>query len=305
VVMLTAHQEVHLVRESILAGAYDYVVKYCDLRELEGTLRRAVANAELRRVHAAAARAPGDPLGLLAGEAPAIHEVKELVTRYARSDSPVLVQGESGTGKELVARSLHAGSHRAPGPFVALNCGAIPDGLAETELFGAERGAYTDAVSRPGSFERAGGGTLFLDEVGELSPRAQAGLLRVLEQKELVRIGGTRPVALDVRVVSATNRDLRSEARRGAFREDLYWRLAVLPLRLPPLRDRLDDLPLIAATLLGALGRPEALLDAGAEQKLMRHPWPGNVRELRNVLERALLTADDGRIRPRDIVFDD
>jgi transcriptional regulator with PAS, ATPase and Fis domain len=187
---------------------------------------------------------------------------------------------------------------------VAVNCGAIPESLAETELLGAERGAFTDATSRPGCFERAASGTLFLDEIGELPRHAQATLLRVLEQKELVRIGGSRAVALDVRVVAATNRDLRAERERGAFREDLYWRLAVLTLKLPPLRERIDDLPLLAASLLASMGRADAALAPDAERLLRQHGWPGNVRELRNVLERALLTSGDGEIRARDLVFD-
>jgi DNA-binding NtrC family response regulator len=303
VIMLTALTDVRLVKECVLAGAYDYIAKPCDLAELEGTLRRAAAQAEARRARLGAAD-EAETFAGMAGETPAMREVKRLVLRYAASDSAVVVLGESGTGKELVARSLHHASHRADGPFVAVNCGAIPDGLSETELFGSERGAYTDAVSRPGSFERAGGGTIFLDEVGELSLRAQAGLLRVIEQKELSRVGGARPVPLDVRVVSATNRDLKTAVKHGAFREDLYWRLSVLPIRLPALRERLADLPLVAAALLDSLGGDGAALADDALERLAEHPWPGNVRELRNVLERALLSARDGRIRARDLAFD-
>jgi two-component system response regulator AtoC len=303
VIMLTALTDVRLVKECILAGAYDYIAKPCDVKEIEGTLRRAVAQADARRSRF------GDPEGAealegLAGETPAMRDVRRLVLRYAASDSAVVVLGESGTGKELVARSLHRASHRADGPFVAVNCGAIPDGLAESELFGAERGAFTDAVSRPGSFERAGGGTIFLDEVGELPLHAQADLLRVIEQKELTRVGGSRSVPLDVRVVSATNRDLKAAVKRGAFRDDLYWRLAVLPIRLPALRERLPDLPLVAAALLDGLGGGGVTLTEDALERLAGHPWPGNVRELRNVLERALLTASDGSIRARDLAFD-
>jgi len=303
VIMLTALADVRLVKECVLAGAYDYIVKTGDLAELEGTLRRAAAQADARR---ARIEEPADPLTFadLAGETPAMRDVKRLVLRYAPSDSAVVVLGESGTGKELVARSLHRASHRASGPFVAVNCGAIPEGLAETELFGAERGAYTDAVSRPGSFERAAGGTIFLDEVGELPQKVQAGLLRVLEQKELARVGGVRPVPLDVRVVSATNRDLKTAVKSGSFREDLYWRLSVLPIRLPALRERPGDLPLIAAALLGRLGGDGVSLADDALERLAAHSWPGNVRELRNVLERAMLAAQGGEIRARDLAFD-
>jgi DNA-binding NtrC family response regulator len=303
IIMLTALTDVQLVKECILAGAYDYIAKPCDLAELEGTLRRAVAQADARRARF------GEPddeetFDGMAGETPAMRDVKRLVLRYAASDSAVVVLGESGTGKELVARSLHRASHRAAGPFVAVNCGAIPDGLAETELFGAERGAFTDAVSRPGCFERASGGTIFLDEVGDLPHRVQVGLLRVLEQKELNRVGGSHAVPLDVRVVSATNRDLKAAVKHGDFREDLYWRLSVLPIRLPALRERLTDLPLVAAALLERLGGDGVVLTDDALELLAAHPWPGNVRELRNVLERALLAAHDGAIRARDLAFD-
>jgi transcriptional regulator with PAS, ATPase and Fis domain len=231
-------------------------------------------------------------------------EMKELVLRYAPSDSPVLVQGESGTGKELVARSLHQASRRRDAPCIAINCGALPETLLETELFGSEKGAFTDAVTRPGSFERANGGTLFLDEIGDMSLPAQARLLRVIEQRELTRVGGSRTVSLDVRVVSATHRDLRSEVARGAFRADLFYRLGVLPIRVPPLRDRPDDIPLLVAHFLALLGRPRASLDNEALSVLRGHSWPGNIRELRNVMERAALNAGDGRICARHISFD-
>jgi DNA-binding NtrC family response regulator len=305
VVMLTAHSEVRLVKEAIQAGAYDYVTKPYDLAELEGTLRKAVRHSDSR---AAAGPAAGPEVSGLIGESAAMRAVKDLIRRYAPSDSPVLIQGESGTGKELVARSLHRASRRAAAPCVALNCGALPDSLVETELFGAEKGAFTDAVPRPGSFEQADGGTLFLDEIGELSPRAQTRLLRVLEQKEIVRVGGTRRVPADVRVVSATHRDLKAESENGGFREDLFYRLGVLPVRLPPLRERREDIPLIAVHLLASLSRRVRCLADDARERLMAHHWPGNVRELRNVLERSLLTREadgDGELlRARDLLFD-
>lgn len=301
VVMLTAMSEIRLVKEAILAGACDYIVKPYDLRELLGTLRTAVAGADARAAALAAGQVPPD--GLI-GESAAMKEVKQLILRYAPSDSPVLILGESGTGKELVARSLHRSSHRREAPFIALNCGALPETLLETELFGAEKGAFTDAVARPGSFEQANGGILFLDEVGEMSPAAQTRLLRVIEQKELTRVGGSRPVAVDVRVVSATNRELAPGDPRRRFRADLYYRLSVLPIRIPPLRERPEDIPLLAASFLAAHGSGRWELGDAARQKLCAHRWPGNVRELRNVMERAALAAENDLIRPRDLMFD-
>jgi len=300
VVMLTALSDPRLVKEAILGGACDYIVKPYDLRELLGTLRTAVAGADARRL----ARSRGLPLDGLIGESACILEVKELILRYAPSDSPVLVLGESGTGKELAARLVHEASRRNGKPFVALNCGALPDSLVETELFGSEKGAYTDAVSRAGSFEQAQGGTLFLDEVGEMTPAAQVRLLRVIEQKELTRVGGTRPIQIDVRVVSATNRDLKAETGRGGFRADLYYRLGVLPVRMPALRERPEDIPLLALHFLARNGSGGRELTDGARQKLNSHPWPGNIRELRNVMERAALAAVDGPVEARHVILD-
>jgi DNA-binding NtrC family response regulator len=302
VIMLTALSEPRLVKEAILGGACDYIVKPYDLKELLGTLRTAVAGADARRLarsHLGASLVDG-----LVGESQSIQEVKELILRYAPSDSPVLILGESGTGKELAARLIHEASRRHASACVALNCGALPDTLLETELFGSEKGAYTDAVSRPGSFEQANGGTLFLDEVGEMTPAAQVRLLRVIEQKELTRVGGTHAVPLDVRVVSATNRDLRTETTRGGFRPDLYYRLSVLPIRMPALRERPEDIPLLALHFLAQRNSRERELTDAARDKLCAHSWPGNIRELRNVMERASLTADAGPLEDRHITLD-
>ncbi len=301
VVILSALSDARVIRDALLGGACDYIVKPYELKELLGALRTAVSGADARRQ---AAGALGETLlADLLGENPLMKEVKQLVLRYAPSDSPVLILGESGTGKELVAQSLHNASRRRQAPCVALNCGALPETLLETELFGSERGAFTDAVTRPGSFERANGGTLFLEEIGDMSLSAQARLLRVIEQRELTRVGGSKTVSLDVRVVSATHRDLRSEVARGAFRADLFYRLGVLPIRVPPLRERSDDIPLLAAHFLAVLGRPRAAVDEEALDELRAHDWPGNVRELRNVMERAALNAGDGRISARHISF--
>jgi len=302
ILMLTAFSDVRLVKEAILAGACDYIAKPYDHKELLGALRTAVSGADARR---SAASAVGQALldGLI-GESAAMRGVKELILRYGPSDSPVLIHGESGTGKELVARAIHEVSRRRGSPCVALNCGAMPETLLESELFGSEKGAFTDAVSRPGSFEQANGGTLFLDEIGEMPGSAQTRLLRVVEQRELTRVGGTRAMPLDVRVVSATNRELKADVASGKFRADLFYRLGVLPIRVPPLRERAEDIAVLAAHFLALLGRPGTRLDADAREKLRAHRWPGNIRELRNVMERASLASEGGTIRAGDITFD-
>jgi DNA-binding NtrC family response regulator len=302
VVMLTALSQPKLVKESILAGACDYIVKPIEAAQLLGTLRTAVAGADARR--AASAELSDSLMQGMIGESAGMRELKDLIRRYAPSDSPVLVLGESGTGKERAARLIHDASRRRDGPCVTINCGAIPDTLLESELFGAERGAYTDAVSRPGSFERADGGTLFLDEIGEMSPAAQASLLRVIEQKELVRVGGTRTIPLDVRVVSASNRELKQDVSAGRFRADLFYRLGVLPIRVPPLRDRSGDIPLLAVHFLSQLGKQARTLSDSAREKLLAYSWPGNIRELRSVMERAALAAEGAEIRPCHLLFD-
>ncbi len=302
VVMLTGMSQPRIVKEAILAGACDYIVKPIESLEIIGTLRVAIAGADARR---AAAGEASDALtqGMI-GESAGMRELKTLILRYAPSDSPVLVLGESGTGKERAARLTHDASRRRNGPYVAVNCGALPETLLESELFGAEKGAFTDAVSRPGSFERADGGTLFLDEISEMSPAAQASLLRVIEQKELTRVGGTRSIPLDVRVVSASNRNLKEEVQAGRFRTDLFYRLGVLPIRVPPLRERRDDIPLLAVHFLCQLGKKNPTISAAARERLLAHSWPGNIRELRSVMERAALGADGGEIRPCHLLFD-
>jgi transcriptional regulator with PAS, ATPase and Fis domain len=232
--------------------------------------------------------------------------VLKRASRVASTEATVCLQGESGTGKELVARHIHSQSPRRRGPFVAINCAALPEQLLESELFGFERGAFTGAQQlKPGQVELAAGGVLFLDEVTEMTPAAQAKFLRVLQEREFLRLGGTRPIRANVRVIAATNRDLRDVVARGDFRADLYYRLNVFDIRLPPLRERRDDVPLLAASFLrefecGPGGR-RAELELDALEALLRYEWPGNVRELRNVLERATIICDDGHIRARDL----
>jgi transcriptional regulator with GAF, ATPase, and Fis domain len=229
-------------------------------------------------------------------------EVLAQAARVAQTETTVLLTGESGTGKEVVARFIHHGSRRSLGPFVAINCAALPDQLLESELFGYERGAFTGAVAaKPGRIEQANGGVLFLDEVGEMAPTVQAKLLRVLEEREFTRLGATRLQRADIRVVAATNRDLHSAMQRGEFREDLYYRLGVFEISLPPLRDRLDDLVELADAFLQeigeTIGKPAAGISRDAREQLMAYSWPGNVRELRNAIERAVILADGGHIR--------
>jgi two-component system NtrC family response regulator len=222
--------------------------------------------------------------------------------RVAKAETTVLLTGESGTGKEVVARFIHHASRRGEGPFIAINCAALPDQLLESELFGYERGAFTGAVgSKPGRIEQANGGVLFLDEVGEMAPNVQAKLLRVLEEREFLRLGGTRVQRADIRVVAATNRNLHAAMKRGEFREDLYYRLGVFEIGLPPLRERVDDVLELADTFLHEIGemvgRPAAGIERDAKRDLLAYPWPGNVRELRNAIERAVILADGGYIR--------
>jgi DNA-binding NtrC family response regulator len=309
VIMLTAYGEVEFVKRAIQSGAYDYILKPYTLDHLEGTIRRAIENIALRRSYvqslagsAGAAHPETQAMGMLVGDSRALKELKALIGRFAAGDAPVLIQGESGTGKELAAEAIHRLSPRKQGPFEAINCGAIPENLVEAELFGSEKGAFTDATSRAGCFERADGGTIFLDEIGELPPKAQITLLRVIEFKRIHRVGGTRLIPLNIRILSATNRDLKEEVKAGRFREDLYYRINVLFLEIPPLRDRNGDISILCAYFLKQI-RKGLRIHPQAVEKLLSHSWPGNVRELRNVIERAAVLSEGDEIRPRDIQF--
>jgi two-component system, NtrC family, response regulator AtoC len=247
---------------------------------------------------------------ILIGDSPGMREVMARVDRLAPTDATVLIRGESGTGKELVAHALHARGPRAGAAFIAVNCAAIPDGLVESELFGHEKGAFTGAATRhTGLADAADGGTLFLDEIGELSPAAQARLLRFVQDSEVRPVGATRARRVDVRVIAATHRDLLRRVREGAFREDLYYRLRVVEVNLPPLRDRGEDAVLLARHLLAAaaqrLGRPELTLAPDALRSIRDHRWPGNVRELDNAIQRAAIMADTDEIDARLLALDD
>jgi DNA-binding NtrC family response regulator len=291
VIVLTSYSDTRLVVEAVHAGAFDYVVKSPGLEALEDALRRAVSWSAFRSVAGSGTDQP--ELRKIVGVGPSVRRLRELVLACSRADAPVCILGETGTGKELVAESIHRLSARRDGQFVAVNCGAIPEQLVETELFGSERGAFTDAATRSGSFERAHRGTLFLDEIGEMAPAAQVKLLRAVERKRVRRVGGTEEVPADARIVAATNLDLRAAVAERRFREDLYYRIGVLVVEVPPLRDRLEDLPLLASHFLRSFapGGAEPSLSPEAAERLMSHRWPGNIRELRNVLERATVLA--------------
>jgi transcriptional regulator with PAS, ATPase and Fis domain len=242
----------------------------------------------------------------LVGESPAMQAVYHRLSKAAPSESTVLIRGESGTGKELVAHAIHANSARAHGPFVAINCAAVPEGLIESELFGHEKGAFTGAVAqKKGRLEMANGGTAFFDEIGELAPSLQAKLLRVLQDRQVERLGSTRAIPIDVRIVAATNRDLEAAVKTGAFRQDLFYRLNVIPLTLPPLRDRLGDLPLLITYFVRKhavrTGRKVRGVTREARARLMKHDWPGNVRELENTIERALVLGSEDWIGVNDL----
>jgi len=245
-------------------------------------------------------------LGGIVGKSPALGEVYRILGKVAPTDSTVLVTGESGTGKELLVRALHANSRRQGRPFVPVNCGAIPRELLESELFGHEKGAFTSAIrSRPGRFELADGGTIFLDEIGEMDLSLQVKILRVLQEKEFERVGGTKTMKVDVRIVAATNRDLEEEVRTGRFREDLFYRLNVIPLHLPPLRDRGEDILLLADHFLNRFCKQKQRKKMGlpprSRELFLRYPWPGNVRELENFMERLSILCEHDEILPEDL----
>ncbi len=294
VVLITAHGTVDSAVEAIKAGAYDYITKPFDQEELQAVIRKAIATEERAR---RSFQGDGNGRFDIIGRTPSMRAVFDLIDKVADSPSTVLVTGESGTGKELVARAVHQQSSRRDKPFIQVNCGAIPENLFESELFGHEKGAFTGAVTRhPGRFELADGGTLFLDEVGELPRDMQVKLLRVLQDHRFERVGGVRSLQVDVRLVAATNRDLATEVRLGTFREDLYYRLNVVPVELPPLRERPDDIPLLVEHFIERfnrrLGRAVRGVTPEATAALMAGRWPGNIRELENLVERAVLLAD-------------
>ncbi len=298
-------------KEALRGGAFDCVTKPFDSDALNAVVNRAVEMSALQRENRKL-REQLDVASIAAGfiaEAPKSRQLVSMIRRVAPSRTTALIEGETGTGKELVARMLHYWSNRADGPFLAINCKALADGVVESELFGHEKGSFTGAIrDRAGCFERASGGTLFLDEIGEAGPDFQAKMLRVLEDGEVLRVGGSKPRKVDVRIVTATNRKLRHEVAAGRFRADLYFRLSVIPLRIAPLRERLEDILPLARHFLAfhstEAGRP-LMLSPEAEEALLAHRWPGNVRELENVIERAVVMSGQETLMPEAFAFDD
>lgn len=300
VVMLTGEATVETAVQAMKQGAYDYVRKPCPLDELLLILTRAWERTQLgqQNFQLRTALARNAPASEIVGESKGIQNVQRLIGRAAPTDRPVLILGESGTGKELVARAIHVNSDRAEQPLVTVNCAALQESLLESELFGHEKGAFTGAVSaKPGLFEVADNGTLFVDEFGELAPALQAKLLRVLEDGSFRRVGSTKERRVDVRIVAATNRDLAEEVRAGRFREDLYYRINVLAMTLPPLRERPDDIRQLIDHFLRRDFDGRLQLTDESRNAMVAYDWPGNIRELRNVLERAAILSDDGWIR--------
>jgi two-component system nitrogen regulation response regulator GlnG len=310
VILVTGHGTTDLAIEAMKEGAFDYLVKPLELPVLRELIDRAVRSARLMKVPAAlpgAGAEPAAPQGdLLVGKCPAMQEVYKAIGRVARQDVTALILGESGTGKELVARAIYQHSARAGKPFVAINCGAIPENLVESELFGHEKGAFTGADrKRIGRFEQAHGGTVFLDEIGELPVLAQVKMLRVLQERRFERVGGDETVTTDARLIAATNADLEKMAEEGRFRKDLYFRLNVFTVRLPPLRERGDDLPLLIDHYLRRygqeFGKPVQGVAPEAMAALKAYPWPGNVRELQSVLKQALLQMRGAALLAEDL----
>ena len=305
VVVITAYAATETAIEAVKRGAFEYLLKPVDLAQLREVVGRALALRRMRSVPAVL-DGDGDTGDEIVGRSPAMQDVYKAIGRLAPEDVTVLILGESGTGKELVARAVYQHSKRAEGPFLAINCAAIPEALLESELFGHEKGAFTGADrQRVGKFEQADGGTLFLDEVGDMSLAAQAKLLRVLQERRFDRVGGSRDVATDVRVIAATNQDLDAMAAAGRFRRDLLYRLNGFVLTLPPLRERAGDIALLAGHFLrraaDRLGKPLGGVSAAALALLERYPWPGNVRELQNVIGFAAIHATGDELTPESL----
>jgi two-component system, NtrC family, response regulator AtoC len=306
IVLITAHGTIDTAVEALKSGAFDFVTKPFDKDEVRQIVSKALRTRELRGADATSVPTGGAVRFGIIGDSAGIADLYAVLERVADTPTTVLITGESGTGKELVARALHEHSGRKDKPFIKVNCAAIPKELIESELFGYERGAFTGAVSsKPGRFELANGGTLFLDEIGEIPIEMQVKLLRALQESEFERVGGIKTIRIDVRLVAATNRDLKKLIASGAFREDLFYRLNVVPIRLPALRERTGDIPLLVEHFLvkfnERLKKKVEGVDAEAMETLVAYPWPGNIRELENVVERAVLFCDTQKLGASDL----
>lgn len=308
-IVITGHADVQSAVDAMRLGAFDYSVKPFNLDELFINVTRALSISKLERENLMLKQQLKGRYGFqqLIGDSPQMQKVYALIERIADTDSTVVIYGESGTGKEVVAKTIHYNSSRAQNPFVPINCAAIPKDLLESELFGHEKGAFTGAIStRIGRFEIASSGTIFLDEIGELHPSLQVKLLRVLQEREIERVGGSKTIKIDVRVIASTNRDLEKAMREGAFREDLFYRLHVIPFNLPPLRERVDDIPLLMGHFmkkyLAARKRIQPLkIHPDTMEFLVRYRWPGNVRELENLVERFVILNESGTVMPDEL----
>jgi DNA-binding NtrC family response regulator len=298
VIIMTAYASASSAVEAMKAGAYDYIIKPFSLDELKLKIEKILDKKKnFARIEQLEKDLSDKSYDSFIGQSPAVKELFELVKKVSKSDANVLLLGKSGTGKELVANLIHMSSKRQTKPFVAVNCAALTETLLESELFGHEKGSFTGAVKRKlGRFELAEGGSLFLDEIGEMSGQLQAKLLRALEERRITRVGGTDEIAVDVRVISATNRDLEAEMEKGMFREDLYFRLNVFPIQIPSLAQRADDIPLLANYFAAKSGYAHGDLSDEVVEILLAYHWPGNVRELKNIIERGLILADGGII---------
>ena len=308
VIMITGNETRHLALRAIQMGAYDYFTKPIDLQEIKVLISRAIYIQKLERENELLLEKLEEERKFhgIIGSCPEMIEVFDIIDRVAATNATVLIYGESGTGKELVAKAIHRQSLRKGNPFVPINCGAIPENLLESELFGYEKGAFTGAVGRrKGKFEFANGGTIFLDEIGELSPALQVKILRFLQEREIERVGGREPIELDVRIIAATNKDLQKEMEKNTFREDLYYRLSVVSFSLPPLRERGDDIVLLANSFLSHFnkeyGKNIKAFSSEALLQLQVYKWPGNVRELENKVKRAVIMARDNLVIPEDL----
>ncbi len=308
VLVMTAYASIDTAVQAMKKGAFDYIVKPFNPEDVSQIIRRALKFKMLERENILLRQELEKKYGIdeIIGKSKKMEEIFELIHTVADSEAVVMVRGESGTGKELIARAIHANSKRKYGPLIALSCGALPETLLESELFGYEKGAFTGAqYSRKGRLEMADKGTLFLDEIGDISPRTQLDLLRVLQEKTIYRLGSSQPIKIDVRIVSATNRNLEEAVREGNFREDLYYRLNVVSIHVPPLRERKEDIPLLASHFLKKYTvENQKKIDAvsgAAMEMLIAYHWPGNVRELENVIERSVVVCKANKIMPKDL----